>query len=318
MEAARVAANNLEWKKAGLMKTFAEKSMLLGAMPISTIAGLAYKWNREGALPGAAFRAPNTGYTESAGVTTELFESVKFCGGDLDVDNAYVVAGGPDVRTKHEMMKATAIAQKLGYSLVKGSVTNEGSATADANGINGLQARYGMGFGGSAVNTAVATSNQLVTNNGASNALSIAKLDETIMKVDGCNALLMAKKCAINLTTLLRNSASITTSRDEFGRVVTSYNGIPILYADINGDQAALAFDEGASSNTTSVYAMNLSDDGLHLIQAGGGMQVTDLGQIPDKPVWRTRMEWYLGLVDEHPRCVARLHTIADLAAVLA
>lgn len=318
MEASRVAANNLEWKKAGLLRTFAEKSMLLSAMPVSPIPGLVYSWKREGVLPGAAFRAPNSGYTESSGTTTELFESVKFCGGDLDVENAYIVGGGADVRTKHEMMKATAIAQKLGYALVKGSVTTEGSGTADANGINGIQARYGMGFGGSAVNTTGSTSGQLVTNNGASNALSIAKLDETIMKVDGCNALLMSKKCAINITTLLRNSASITTSRDEFGRIVTAYNGIPILYADINGDQAALAFDEGASSNTTSVYAFNLSEDGCHLIEAGGGMQVTDLGQIPEKPSWRTRMEWYLGLVDEHPRCVARLHTIADLAAVLA
>lgn len=317
VEAAKAAYDRKEYKKAAVIMTFAEQSMLLQRIDRSTVPGMAYKVTREGALGGAAFRGLGEAYTESSGTFEEMFESFKFAGGDIDVDRALVVQGGPEMRTKHEKLKVKGLAQKIGYSLIKGSVNTEGGATADIKSIQGLQARFGGGFSGVAVNTNVTTSNQLVANNGASNALSIAKLDETIMKVDNCNALLMSRKCAINITTLLRNSASIQTTRDEFGRVVTTYNGLPILYADINGDLAGLAFDEGANSNKTSVYALNLSEDACKLIQSEE-MSVRDLGEQNSKPVFRTRIEWYVGLALEGPRDVARLYDIADLTAVAA
>jgi hypothetical protein len=47
-----------------------------------------------------------------------------------------------------------------------------------------------------------------------------------------------------------------------------------------------------------------------------GGIDVRDLGEQNSKPVFRTRVEWYCNVIDIHPRCVARLHTIADLTAV--
>lgn len=314
-EFARLAINGGQTKKAGVLMTFAEQSPLLRSIPIPSIAGNSYKWTREAQLPEVAFRAINAAYAESTGTTEDIFESLKDIGGDLDVDNYYVETGGSGLRTTQELMKTKALAQKIGFTLVKGSILTAAGATGDPVSFDGIQARLGGGFASSTVSTTGRNANQIVTNNGASDAMSLAKLDETIMKVDRPTHLLMAKKMKINITTKLRNSASISTSRDEFGNIVTSYNGIPILEADINGDQAAIGFNENNDS-TTSVYVLNLSEDGLHMIQSQSGISVRDLGEQDAKPVWRTRVQWLVGLVDEHPRCMARLFNVADLAAV--
>lgn len=315
LEAARLAANGGEFKKAGILKTFADRSPLLAAIPTVSIQGHAYSWLREASLPSVTFRSLGESYTESSGTTEKLTETLKILGGDLDVDNFHVETGGPAIRTTHEMMKATALAQKLGYTLIKGAVITAGGATADSESFEGLQARYGGGFGSTAVSASGPNAAQLVANNGASDALSLAKLDEAILKVENRTHLLMCQKMLVNITTKMRNSASITTSRNEFGQLVTSYNGIPILIADQNGDQAGLGFNENNDS-TTSIYVLELSEMGLHMIQSPSGIRVTDLGEQDSKPVWRTRVEWYCGLVDEGKRCVSRVYNVADLPAV--
>ncbi len=313
LEAANLAANNGEFKKAGILMTFAEQSMLLGATPFVDIAGNAYKWTRESALGTAASRPVNGSYTESSGATEEIFESLKIYGGDLDVDNFLIRTGGPEVRTRHEMLKIKAIAQKIGFDMVRGTVMTLGGVAGDPHGLDGLLARYGGGLGTSTVSTAGVNGGQLFNNSNA--ALSMARLDSAIMAVDRPTHILMAKKQAININTFLRGSASIQQTKDEFGRIVQTYNGLPILWADINGDQAALGFNEN-NNTTTSVLVLNLSEDGLHGIQAPGGLDVRDLQEQNGKPVFRTRAEWYLGMVDEHPRCVARVYNITDATAV--
>ena len=48
-------------------------------------------------------------------------------------------------------MKAALLAQTIAYQVIKGSTTTAGGATADAQGFDGLQVRYGGGFGSTAV-----------------------------------------------------------------------------------------------------------------------------------------------------------------------
>lgn len=305
LEAARIAANNGEDKKAGVLMTFAETSPLLAAMPIVSIAGNSYAYVRESVLPGIAFRAVNEAYTESAGATAQISEPLKLIGGDLDVDKFLVQTNGAQVRSIHERMKATALAQQIGIKLIKGD------ATVVTKEFNGLEARYG-GTG-----TTVATGTQVLSMGGA---LSMKKLDEMIDLVDpgiGQKALVMTKAMARNILTFLRSSSTaITMSVNEFGQRVTSYYGMPILIADQNGDQAAIATgDDGAGEE--SVYCVALGPSGLHMIQSGG-IEVRDLGEVHTSPVYRTRVEWYCGLVDEHPRCVARLADITSASTAVA
>lgn len=305
LEAARIAANNGEDKKAGVLMTFAETSPLLAAMPIVSIAGNSYAYVRESVLPGVAFRAVNEAYTESAGATAQISEPLKLIGGDLDVDKFLVQTNGAQIRSVHERMKATALAQQIGIKLIKGD------ATAVTKEFNGLEARYG-GTG-----TTVTTGAQVLSMGGA---LSMKKLDEMIDLVDtgiGQKALIMTKGMARNILTFLRGSSTaVTMSVNEFGQRVTSYYGMPILIADQNGDQAAIvAGDDG--SNEESIYCVALGPSGLHMIQSGG-IEVRDLGEVHTSPVYRTRVEWYCGLVDEHPRCVARLADVTSTSTAVA
>ena len=100
----------------------------------------------------------------------------------------------------------------------------------------------------------------------------------------------------------------------------TMYNDLPILLADGLGDAyASLAFNEanpgGGSNVGTSIYVLSVGDGMLTGIQ-NSDPEVTDLGELETKPVFRTRIEWYAGLAIYHPRAVARLYGVKDGAVV--
>lgn len=317
LQSALTAEANGQFKKAGVIKTFVETSPLLAAMPMLPIAGNSFAWTRQVSLGTAGTRAVNGSYTEGSGAVEQRSVGLKIIGGDLDVDQFLLQTHGPEHRAIQEQAKAALIAQTISWQLIKGSVTATLGATADANGIDGLQVRYGGGFGSNAVVDAGENAAQIFQNGGASDALSLRDLDTAIQATENPTHLLMAKKMRVNLTAKLRNASSISTGRDEFGRIVTSYNGLTILDADVLGTVSGLeqlGFNENNDS-TTSIYVLSLTDMGLAMV-TNGGVQVRDLGEQNSKAVQRTRVEMYCNLVDMHPRCVSRLYNIADLVAV--
>lgn len=296
VEAAKLAANNGEDKKAALLEIFAAQSPLLRTMPMVPITGNSYAWDAEAVLPSAAWRAVNGTYTASEGKIEKRTEPLKIVGGELDVDVALVRTNGPRVRSVHEAMKAKALADQIGYSLVQGSVAS------DPTSIEGLVNRFPLG------------GSRNLANVGASNAMSFKYLDTAIQMVDRPTHLLMPKKQRINMVAYLRSSGtSVFETRTEYGMPIYSYQGLTILDADALGTTAALAYDE--ASTTCSVFVLDLSETGLHAI-TNGGFDIRDLGEISSAPVYRTRVEALMGLVDEHPRCVARLSNVADITAV--
>lgn len=311
------ALNNGEVKRAAVIQTFVETSPLLSAIPMVPIQGSAFAWNRQAALGSASFRAVNGSYTESVGSFEERSVGLKIIGGDLDVDQFLIAAHGPEHRAMQERAKAAYVAQYIGWSMIKGSVAGGGGSTADANGWDGLQVRYGGGFGSTAVVDAGENAGQILANSGGSDALSIKDLDTAIQATENPTHLLMCKKMRVNITAFMRGSASLATTRDEFGRVVTTYQGLPILDADVLGTVSGLeqlGFNENNDS-TTSIYVLSLTDNGLVMV-TNGGVQIRDLGEQNSSPVRRTRVELYGNIADMHPRCVTRLYNIADLTAV--
>jgi len=316
-QSALTAEANGQYKKAGVIKTFVETSPLLAAMPMLPIAGNSFAWTRQVSLGTAGTRAVNGSYSESVGAVEQRSVGLKIIGGDLDVDQFLLATHGPEHRAIQEQAKAALIAQTISWQIIKGSVTAAGGATADANGIDGLQVRYGGGFGSTAVVDGGENAAQIFANSGAGDALSLRDLDTVIQATENPTHLLMAKKMRVNLTAKLRNASSISVTRDEFGRIVTSYQGLPIIDADVLGTVSGLeqlGFNENNDS-TTSIYVLSLSDMGLAMV-TNGGVQVRDLGEQNAKAVQRTRVEMYCNLVDMHPRCVSRLYNIADAVAV--
>jgi hypothetical protein len=316
-QSALTAEANGQYKKAGVIKTFVETSPLLAAMPMLPIMGNSFAWTRQVSLGTAGTRAVNGSYSESVGAVEQRSVGLKIIGGDLDVDQFLLATHGPEHRAIQEQAKAALIAQTISWQIIKGSVTAAGGATADANGIDGLQVRYGGGFGSTAVVDGGENAAQIFANGGAGDALSLRDLDTAIQATENPTHLLMAKKMRVNLTAKLRNASSISVTRDEFGRIVTSYQGLPIIDADVLGTVSGLeqlGFNENNDS-TTSIYVLSLSDMGLAMV-TNGGVQVRDLGEQNAKAVQRTRVEMYCNIVDMHPRCVSRLYNIADAVAV--
>ncbi len=307
IEAAKLAANEGETKRAGVITMFA-RSPILAAIPWKDIQGNAYAYNREGVLPGVAFRGVNEAYTESTGVINPLVEALRICGGDLDVDTAILQTQGAEVRAVHEAMKATALAQELTRVIIKGD------STSQPREFDGFQVRL--------------TGNQLIAagTTDAGDALSLAKLDQAIDACFNPTHIIMNKAMRRRFSAAARTTAVagyVTYSQDEFGRQQMQYNGLPILvpYPD-NGGTEPMAFDEAGDvggtpggSSSTSIYVVSFGDGMVTGLQ-NGVMQVRDLGELQTQPVKRTRVEWLAGLCIEHGRAAVRLGGISDAAIV--
>lgn len=307
IEAAKLALNNGETKRAGVIAMYARTSAWLARIPFTTIAGNSYAYNREGMLPGIAFRGINEGYVASAGVINPLSESLRIAGGDLDVDRFLVQTMGSGIRSTHEGMKVKALSHALTTKLIKGD------STVDAREFDGLQRRIPVE--GTQFISAGTTD--------AGDPPSLFLLDQLIARTAGPNKQLwMPEMLAMRLTVAARDKdvgGNITYTTNEFGQQIRNYNGVPIVTAfpDNDGDDP-LQFDEQGDllgtpggSTSASIYCVSLGEGYLSGIQSGP-VDVRDLGELDTLPVLRTRVEWYPGLVVEHPRAVSRYGGISN------
>lgn len=302
IEAAKLALGRDEALKATVMELFARNSDVLQYLPFENIQGNALKFNREKMLPGVAFRGVNEGYTESTGEVEAITESLAIAGGDLDVDVFLVKTAGANQRATQETMKIKALSLSLTKAVIKGDVTS------DPKSFDGLQVRC--------------TGDQLVdaTATTLAGVLSLAYLDKVIDAVEEPTHLLMNKTMRRLLSAAARVSTVggyITYDLDAFGRRVTRYNDLPILIIDKDDDNSdIMAFDElgptgSTKSTSTSIYCVSFADNGVLGLQSSE-MEVRDLGEQQSKPVYRTRVEWYVTLGMLRPRSAARLRGIRD------
>lgn len=308
VEAAKLETRNLV--RSGVIEQFARTSEILRVLPFQDIQGNALAYNREEQLPGVAFRGVNEGYPESTGVINPATETLYISGGDLDVDRFIIKTMGPQVRSTHENMKIKALAQTWTKTFIKGDTQIQPRE------FDGLQARL-TGY-----NLMDAGADSPVGSNSANgDALSLDTLDAAIDRVAGATHILMARamrrkfKAARNSTTL---SGQISLEKDDFGRPVEVYAGLPILttYGDaVNPDP--LGFNEaspgGGTATSTSVYVINFGVDGVSGIQ-NGGIDVRDLGELNDLPLFRTRVEWYAGIGVFNGSAAVRIRGIKNVA----
>ena len=302
LEAAKLSPDPLT---QAVIEMFAMESDILANLPMENIPGGAVQYNREGALPGVAFRGVNESYTESTGVVNPVTDSVVIAGGDIDVDRFLIQTRGPQQRAVQTSMKVKSLADSWTTKFFKGD------STSDPREFDGLQSRL--------------VGDQLFyagTTDGG-DALSLAKLDELIDKVDNPSHLLMSKAMRRRLSAAARLytvGGYVTYDLDSFGRRVMFYNDLPILVAySQNGGTEPLGFSEvgytGSTATASSIYCVSFGPGRLGGIQ-NGGMSVRDLGEQDSKPVFRTRVEWYAGIALWHGRAAARLGGISNAAVV--
>lgn len=306
IEASKRAAGRDETYLATIMELYARGSLLLQYTPFEDISGNAITFNQEQGLPAIAFRGINEAYTEGTGTTTKVTETLAIAGGDLDVDVFIVKTGGSDARASEEAMKIKALSLSITKTMITGNV-----ATAPKS-FNGLQTRLST------------VGDQRLQNAGANNALSLTELDRLIDAVEDPTNLIMNKTMRRRLTAAARLytvGGYITYDLDAFGRRVTKFNDLPILEVDKDeSNDDIMTFEEtdiegAGTADCSSIYCVSMSDNGFMGLQSEE-MSVRDLGEIDTKPVFRTRIEWYVTISIRRPRAAARLNSIRDYPVV--
>lgn len=289
----------------GVIKQFADRSMILEMLPFMDIAGNAYAYNRETTLPGIAWRGINESYTESTGAINPQAETLKILGGDADTDVQLVKQFGQGRRAVDVNMKVKAAAHAFASAFI------EGDNSTDPRQIDGLRTRL--------------TGSQKLSN-GSTNGgdpLSLYNLDRLIDLVDDPSALLFPKSLRTRLTPAARSTSvggNVTWDVEQFGRRVLRYNDIPVIVPyESNQGTDFMAFDEigagGATATASSVYCVSFGPEGVFGIQ-NSPIEVRDLGEVDDTPAYRTRIEWAPGIVLASAYGAARLYGISNAAIV--
>jgi len=287
IEVAKTEQNQL---RRGVIEKFAYESVILERLPFVTIQGNAYKYNVEDTLPGIAFRGVNEAFDESTGVINPRTETLKIIGGDADSDLFHKrTQTTQNRRAMDTRMKIKAA------SLYFNKIFIDGNNSSDPKEPDGLNRRL---TGGQV---------QYAGDNGA--ALSKNFVHMIIDSVDGRpNGILMGKKMHRQFQNLFEGSTIMSIQEDAFGRKVKYFDDIPILILDKDHlGNTILDFDEtrGNSDVTASFYVVKWGEEYVCGIQSGP-LDARDLGEVDDKPVERTRIEWDIGFIVMAPRAAAR------------
>lgn len=291
-EAAKLSQNDLQ---RGIVETFIWESLVLDRLPLIEMEGNAYAYNEEATLPGVEFRAVNSSYTESTGTFNQRTETLVILGGDADVDTYIQKTRGNlnDQRATQEQLKVKAAVAKFQDAFINGDVA------VDANSFDGLKKRL---TGGQVISTG--TNGAPVVGNGTTDVDAFFdNLSAVGDLVDGGpDAYYMNKTIRQKVRNAARRTKSWDQQRDDFGRVIEFYNGVPLLDIGTKGDGTAIipiTETQGTSTDSSSIYAVRFSGDEATPGVGGltnGGIDVRDLGELETAPKFRTRIEFFCGL----------------------
>ncbi len=312
VESAKLSTDTLQ---RGVIETFVQNSPILDRIPLMDIEGNAYAYNSEGTLPGVAFRGVNEAYVESTGTVNQSTEKLVILGGDADVDRFIVKTRGNlnDQRATQTAMKVKAASYKFQDHFFNGDVVVE------PKGFDGLRKR----LTGNQVLDA-ATNGSPVLGNGASDAQTFFDLlDDLISRVpgiDGNNGAIYANSVLQGkIRSAGRRLGGVETVREDLtGKRVLMWNGIPVLDPGNNLAGAPILGQnetQGTATDTSSIYAVKFGQDEGDQAVTGltnGGVMVDDLGQLQEKPAYRTRIEFYCGVAIFGGKAAARLRGIRN------
>jgi hypothetical protein len=273
---------------AGVVETIIKDSPILQRLPFIEIVGNGLTYNRENAAPSAGFFDVGDTWTESTPTFTQFTVTLKIMGGDADVDN-FLIATRSNIQSLEGAvieLKAKAVRQVFETTFVTGD------ATANPKSFDGLDKLTDAG--------------QTLSMGANGGSLTLDKLDELVDQVKGGKPqmILLSRRSRRLVTKLARNSGSLLeTDRDEFGTMLTFYDGIPLGVSDYISD----AQTQGTSSDCSTIYAFQTGEGALSGLTAPGGLAIEKVGSLETKDATRTRIKWYSTLALFNTLKLARL-----------
>ena len=226
----------------------------------------------------AAIRAINSEYTAGEAKREEKTAKAVIMGGSFEVDRVLQNTSGAVDELAFQAQQKIKATSNYFHNLV----------------INGTSAASGTGF---VTNTfdglrklLTGTSNALTTDIDLSSAAKldsnsnafIDQLDHLVHAIDGeTSMLLMNGDMLLKVRAAARRAGYYERTKDDFGRVVETFAGIPLMDAgkyyngtnsvDVIGTSAATQ----SANGTTSIYAVSIGLDGFHGISPTGNSVIS-------------------------------------------
>lgn len=268
-----------------VVDTFRRSSLLLDRMvfdnTISPGTGgstLAYGYVQLKSPSTAAVRTINTEYTAGEAKREQKVAKAVIMGGSFSVDRVLQnTSGAVDELAFQAEQKIKATANHFHNCVINGTsaTTGAGFVTGTFDGLKKLLA----GTANEITSTVDISTAELLDAN--CNAF-LDELDSFISVIDGTpSMLLMNAKMLNRIRGCARRAGYYERTKDDFGRYVETYNGIPLMDAgkyyngtatvDVVADTAATSTVAG----TSEIYAISLGLDGFHGISPTGNGVIT-------------------------------------------
>lgn len=227
----------------------------------------------------AAVRAINSEYTANEAKREKKTTQAIIMGGAFEVDRVIQdTSGAIDELVFQADEKIKATANFFTHCVINGTATGTatpGKTTGTFDGLNKLLANSSTEY----TATADLSTSENVT---ANYNQFLDELDEFISGLDGMpDMLLMNRKMLSKLRGIARRAGYYESTKDDFGRVVETYNGIALMDAgeyydgsktvDIVADTAA----DSGTFGTSDIYAVKFGLDAFHGISPTGTKVIT-------------------------------------------
>lgn len=273
---------------SGVVETIAAESPILQRLPFIEIVGNGLTYNRENEPPSAAFYDVGDDWAEDTPTFTQVTATLRILGGDADVDNFLksTRSNVQDLEAAVVQLKAKAV-----QSLFDDTFVN-GDETGDPNSFDGIDVLCDAG--------------QSVSMGANGDTLTLDKLDELVdlVRPGKPGMLLMSRRSRRSLNAIARDfGVVLEADRDEFGKMVQFYDGVPIGINDYISDEQTV----GTSDDCSTIYALQFGEGALSGLTAPGGLTVERVGSLESKDATRIRVKWYASLALFNTAKLARL-----------
>lgn len=222
----------------------------------------------------AGVRAINDEYTAAEAKRTEKTSKAIVMGGSFKIDRVIQDTSGAINELNFQMEQAIKATSNYFHNLViNGTSAASGSGYVTGT-FDGLRALANASGG----NKTSATVSLAGESNTASNYQAfLDEVDAWLSTMDGRpSMLLMNNKMLNKMRSCARRAGYYDRAKDDFGRYVETYNGIPLMdagyyYNGTSTDEVVKTTAATTSADgTTDIYAVNIALDGFHGITTTG------------------------------------------------
>jgi len=303
----------------------------------ATLIANGARW--EGNLPTVTWRPLNSEGQTTSGTPTSYQEQAYILTNYIDTDKYLVLDTNQigSVRANQANAYLKAQTYDFNFKYIKNDhITGDQNAPVgirsriDNGGIFGVRPENKIDCGGATADISQAS---LTAKTGGAFLEMLDLLLWSVDSTDGTNVILYMNDYMIRrLNFVLRfmgTSGGLNQAQDQFNRTITTYKNAVIKDPGVKADQttriiagnaipagtgsvgetAAGADSTGASANFTSIYAVNYSEDHFYGWQFSE-INVQDLGLINNGVIYRTLIDWAVGLMNASTRSLGRLYDI--------